>query len=220
MSKDQYPVEDWGLIDYQKALALQESFASLVSEQNIPGKIVLCSHPEVVTLGRATKPDDVFGFQGPVIEISRGGRATYHGPSQLVVYPIVNLGLARAFRPVNDIGAYLRNFETAIVNTLKEFGIESQGRSLQKKSGEEVPAEETGVWVGRRKIASLGIAIRKWVSFHGAALNVDQDAKAFQGLKPCGFTPDTMISMEEVLGHKVDRSRLNPVLLKNLQELL
>ena len=187
---------DWGLIDYEEALTKQLELVEQVAAQNLRGILVFCTHPAVVTLGRATQPGDVFAWDGPVKEISRGGRATYHGPSQLVIYPILNLNISSQNLPAKDIGAYLRIFESCIVKTLKEFGVESQGRSLQKKSEEEIAAEETGVWVGRKKIASLGIAVKKWVAYHGAAINVSEDAKAFKGMNPCGFSSDVMTSLE------------------------
>lgn len=211
-----YKIEDWGLIEYQEALQRQETMTNAIADTEGAGTLIFCSHPPVVTLGRATKPGDVFAWTGPVLEISRGGRATYHGPSQLVIYPILNLARAHDQRPAKDIGVYLRNFEQAIVETLKAYGIESQGRSQQNKAEGETASEETGVWVGRNKIASLGIGVRRWVSFHGAAINLDYDPKAFQGLNPCGFQSSTMISVEQILGRKIDRPEFQADLLKNL----
>jgi lipoyl(octanoyl) transferase len=211
-----YKIEDWGLIEYQEALKRQEELLAQIADSDGRGTLVFCSHLPVVTLGRATKPEDVFAWSGPMLEISRGGRATYHGPSQLVIYPILNLNHAHGHRPAKDIGLYLRNFENAIVETLKTYGIESQGRSQQNKSENEAASDETGVWVGPHKIASLGIGVRRWVSFHGAAINLDYDPRAFQGLNPCGFKASTMISAEQLLGQKIDRPEFQADLLKNL----
>jgi lipoyl(octanoyl) transferase len=215
-----YQIQNWGLIQYPQALELQETIVAEVAEKDLPGVIIFCTHPPVVTLGRGTQEGDVFAWQGPTIEISRGGRATYHGPSQLVIYAIINLNHASSARPAKDVGAFLRNFETAIVKTLKEYGIPSEGRSLKKKSELETATEETGVWVGNQKIASLGIGVRRWVSFHGAAVNLDQDPLAFQGLRPCGFNKETMVSLQQLTGASVDREQFAQRLLSHLGELL
>ncbi|MGZ3690302.1 MAG: lipoyl(octanoyl) transferase LipB [Pseudobdellovibrio sp.] len=213
--------QDWGLIDYQQALDKQLELVDLVSrEPNHPGFLIFCSHPHVVTTGRQTKPEDIFAFKGPIIEVSRGGRATYHGPSQLVVYPIINLKNPRAGRGPQEIRGYLRDFEKAIVLTLKEFGIEAVGKTAQKLEGADAETDETGVWIGHQKIASLGIAVKKWVTYHGAALNVDYDPEAFQGLNPCGFKTSTMTSMETQLNKKIDSTKLKEQLEKNLLLLL
>lgn len=201
--------QDWGLIAYDEALRKQEALVEETAAKKSAGTLVFCTHPPVVTLGRKTQEGDVFGWQGPRIEISRGGRATYHGPSQLLIYPIYNLDFERSLAPKRDIGWYLRNFENAIVDTLAVFGIEAQGRSLQKKSAAETGEDETGVWVGDRKIASLGIGVRKWVCFHGAAINLDRDPLAFQGMRPCGFNRERMVSLEEVTGSAIDRARFS-----------
>lgn len=212
--------EDWGLIDYQQSNARQLEYVEKVAESGQPGYLIFCSHPPVVTLGRGTKAGDVFSWQGSTIEVTRGGRATYHGPSQLVIYPIVNLKMQRHSRKPQEIQGFLRDFEQAIVETLQTYDIQAQGRSLQKKLNETHLEEETGVWLGHQKIASLGIAVKKWITYHGAAINVDYDSSAFQGLKPCGFSTETMISLEQAIDRKVDRgefqSRLKSLLLKRL----
>lgn len=191
----------WGLIDYREALERQEALVETIAREQSLGEVIFCSHPPLVTLGRKTQEGDVFAWEGPVHEISRGGRATYHGPSQLVIYPIVNLNLMPIPR---DIHAYLRGFESAIIRTMASYGIEATHPQLGTDDG----LEKTGVWIGLRKVASLGIAVRKWVSFHGAALNVEQDPTAFCGLKPCGYSAETMVSLEELLGRRLDRSEL------------
>lgn len=212
--------QDWGPINYEKALEIQEQLVEKVAAEKLSGVLVFCTHPPIVTLGRKTEAGDVFAWKGPIKEISRGGRATYHGPSQLVIYPIINLDLSTTNRPQRDIGWYLRTLENAIIDALKAEGITAIGKSLQKKSQTDSGAEETGVWVGNQKIASLGIGVRKWVTFHGAALNVDEDPQAFQGMKPCGFSTETMVSMEKLLGRKVDRSKIQNLLKEKLLEKL
>lgn len=214
-------VLDWGLIDYQQALEKQlQLVEEVIANPEHQGYIVFCSHPHVVTTGRQTKPEDIFAWKGPVVEISRGGRATYHGPSQVVVYPILNLKSPRAGRGAQEIRGYLRDLEKAIVETLKEFGIEAVGKTPQKKLDTDAETDETGVWVGRQKIASLGIAVKRWVTYHGAAINLDYDSQAFQGLNPCGFTSATMTCVETVLNKKISRDLFSLNLQKKLIQIL
>lgn len=208
--------QDWGLIDYEQALNKQLELVEKVAEQKNHGYLVFCTHNPIVTLGRKTQPGDVFSWKGPVKEISRGGRATYHGPSQLVIYPILNMEFAQAQHPQRDIGWFLRSFEKAIVDTLKDYGVEAVGKSLQQKSLNEDASEETGVWVGRQKIGSLGIGVRKWITYHGAAINLDHDPEAFIGMKPCGFNTETMISLEKLLNRKISRPEFSDALMKRL----
>lgn len=206
--------EDWGLIDYEQALQKQTDYVQKVaSDETHPGYLIFCSHPAVVTTGRQTKPDDIFAWNGPVIEVSRGGRATYHGPSQVVAYPILNLKKSRAGRGPQEIRGYIRALEQAIIQTLKSYDVNGQGKTLD--STEKSSLEDTGVWVQNRKIASLGIAVRKWISFHGTAINVTRDTSAFQGLNPCGYKSDTMISLEEILEKQVEISAFKNLLKEN-----
>ena len=214
-------IQDWGLIDYQLALGQQlECLETLSFEPDHPGFLIFCSHPPVVTVGRQTQRDDVFSWPGPIIEVSRGGRATYHGPSQLVVYPILNLKSGRKGRKPQEVRGFLRAFEQAIVETLSEYEIKAIGKTPQKLNDKIFETDETGVWVGSQKIASLGIAVKKWITYHGAAINLDFDAEAYKGLKPCGFSSDTMISVEKLLGKKIDRREFTEKLGLKLAQLL
>lgn len=218
---------DWDLIDYEEALQKQEELVQQVASEKIPGVIVFCSHPHIVTLGRKTQAGDVFAWDGPVKEISRGGRATYHGPSQLLIYPILNLDLESNPTthqwPKHDIGYLLRNLENAIVNTLAIYKIEATGKTYQphrkKDSADDNQNEETGVWIGDKKIASLGISVKNWVSYHGAAINLDFDPKAFQGMNPCGFSKDIMTSIETQIGRKIDREEFKRTIMIELLKL-
>jgi len=208
-------IQDWGLIDYQSAFQRQLDHVDLVSRELARETLIVCTHPPVVTLGRATKPGDVFGWKGETVEVNRGGRATYHGPSQIIVYPILDLN-----QRGRDLHKYMRTLEEAMAATLKEFGIEASGRVKATMVGEDEAVEATGAWVGSKKIASIGIGVRKWISFHGLALNVDFDPQAHRGMNPCGFTSETMTSMEEILGAKPDRSAVQTSLIKHLKSLL
>jgi lipoate-protein ligase B len=182
-------IEDWGSIEYELASRRQLLAVESVGT-GAESILVFCEHPSVVTLGRGVKPGDVFGWAGSTVETSRGGRATYHGPGQIVAYPIINLEASR------DLHAYLRLLEQAIVATLREFQIVAEARTVNL--GPDEPSL-TGVWVGEHKIASIGIAVKKWVTYHGLALNVLDDPLAFQGINPCGFKTEIMTSMQAVL---------------------
>lgn len=204
------PVENWGLVDYREALDRQmkahdEIVGSLASASPLPGKIIFCSHPPVVTLGRKFDPSEIQGWTGETLEVARGGKSTYHGPSQLVCYPILNLS-HEAFGRQRDIGWYLRAVEGSIVRLLEDYGIPSEGRAFKKgeEGTETAGGVETGVWVNGKKIASLGIGIRSWVTFHGAALNLTEDPAAFVGLRPCGFEASIMTNAERVSARKLD----------------
>ena len=219
--KQDFLFQDWGLIDYEKALSQQLQLVEKVADENLRGVLVFCTHPPVVTLGRATKvAEDLQGWRGATVEVSRGGRATYHGPSQLVIYPIINLNYATNHRPAKDIGIYLRNFEQAIVSTLAEFGIFAQGKTYQKKSEHDAETDETGVWIGANKIASLGIAVKRWVTYHGAAVNLEYDPQAFQGLRPCGFSPQVMTCVETQIQKPVNRAQFQSIMQEKLNQAL
>lgn len=148
--------------------------------------LFLVEHPHVITLGRAQKawanvlaPGDV-----EVIAIERGGDATYHGPGQLVAYPVLLLREGE-----RDLHRFLRNIEEGIIRTLARYGVHA---------GREPGA--TGVWIDGRKLASIGIACRRWVIFHGLALNVTTDLSYFQRINPCGFQSGVMTSMAQETG--------------------
>ena len=208
-------IQDWGLIDYARALDRQMALVDLVQQGLAPDTLIFCTHRPVVTLGRGTREGDVFGWQGRTVQVNRGGRATYHGPSQIVVYPILDLS-SRG----RDLHKYFRLLEEALVRTVAEFGISAAGHVPQVSEEGGGAQDATGVWVGSRKLASIGIGVRKWVSFHGLALNVAHDPSAFAGMRPCGFATGTMISMEELLGALVDRERVTAVLRENLLAVL
>lgn len=183
-------LEDWGLIEYESSVARQLALVEEVAA-GAEGRLVLCTHSPIVTLGRGAVAEDMIGWQGAVYESSRGGRATYHGPNQLVLYPVVDLR-----ERSRDIHAYLRRLESATVAALHELGLPSaEARTTQM--GE---LSLTGVWIGARKIASIGIAVRKWVTYHGVAVNLFEDPSAFAGIRPCGFSAEIMTSAERELG--------------------
>lgn len=192
-------VSNWGRVEYETAANRQLKLVDQVAVGSSEETLVLCSHPPVVTLGRGHVASDLVGWNGSTLETSRGGRATYHGPNQQVIYPILNLSNAHHRFATRDLHAYLRALERATVSVLDQFALKAEARAT--KVG-ELPL--TGVWVGDRKIASIGIAVRKWVTYHGVAVNVLDDPSAFQGIRPCGFSRDIMTSVEAELGQAVE----------------
>jgi lipoyl(octanoyl) transferase len=181
-------LRELGRIGYGEALELQRGLVSRRKQGLIPDQLLLLEHPHVVTLGRNAKEknllasEDVLRRAGiSLYPADRGGDVTYHGPGQLVGYPIIDL---REWK--RDVVAYVRAVEQAIIDTLAEFGVEA-GRVDGL----------TGVWTGGRKIAAIGVHISRWVTSHGFALNVHTDLTYFQYIVPCGLTlPVT--SMEQM----------------------
>jgi len=177
-----------GLRDYVEIWNLQRKLVELRTKKAIPDTLILVEHPHVFTVGKAVTdevPNEIGGV--PVIRIERGGHWTYHGPGQLVGYPILDIDARQ-----RDIHGFLRNIEETLIEALAKFSIQA-GRG-----------EQTGVWVGPKKIASIGAAIRNWTSFHGFALNVNTDLQYFHMISPCGFPGSTMTSMQAFLGRKID----------------
>lgn len=187
--------EDWGLVEYKEACARQEELVERVAAGE-EERLIFCTHPPVVTLGRATTAEDLDGWTGSTIETSRGGRATYHGPSQIVIYPILDLRKSHGAFGERDIHLYLRALEDATVDGLKEIGLASPEARDTPVGGISL----TGVWCGKKKIASIGIAVRKWITYHGVAINILNDPQAHKGIRPCGFSPDVMTSVQAELG--------------------
>lgn len=179
-------VLDLGRLDYSKALQLQYDLVARRKVGEVADTLVLVEHDDVVTLGRKTPPESVKSLPLPVFQVDRGGEATYHGPGQLVGYPIFSL-------PDHDVRAFVRLLEGVL--------IASAGRFLVAAARRE---GHPGVWVGDRKLASIGLAVSDWVTYHGFALNVSTDLARFELIRPCGLDPKTMTSMAQVLGREVD----------------
>lgn len=182
-----------GRIDYQEAFALQEDLARRCREEG--DRLLLLEHDPVYTMGRT--PDrsslrDPSQLPHPVVQINRGGQATYHGPGQLVGYPILDLQAHG-----QDLHRYLRALEEVLIEALATFGIQAQRR----------PAL-TGVWVQDRKIASIGVGVRHWISMHGFALNVCGDLSPFEHITPCGIVGVEMTSVEKETGNHVSVERV------------
>jgi lipoate-protein ligase B len=189
-------IEDWGEIPYEEALQSMREYVAARLNHEREDTLILCSHPPVFTLGRklGAAQNLVAVKDIPVVEVERGGDVTYHGPGQQVLYPILQLQEGE-----RDLHKYLRALEESVIQTLAAFGLTGD------RSG------PTGVWVSGRKIASLGIAARRWVVFHGVALNVSLDLSPFFGINPCGLDPTVMTTIERELGHSVDAKQLKDI---------
>jgi lipoyl(octanoyl) transferase len=188
-------------VPYMEAWELQRALAGAVSQGAIPDTIVLLEHPPVVTLGRRT--DETAELHVPadteieVVETDRGGKSTFHGPGQLVCYPILDLK-----RHGRDVKEYVRNLEEALIGTLAALGVE--GARLEGL---------TGVWLERppRKIASIGVHVSRWVTTHGYALNVDLDPAPFTDwITACGLEDATFTTIARELGRPVTVEEVRP----------
>jgi lipoate-protein ligase B len=176
---------DPGRVEYGTALELQRLLAARRAKGEVPDVLILLEHDPVITLGRKTSPENFRSQDVPVFQVERGGDATYHGPGQLVGYPIVKL-------EDHDVRRHVRNIEQALIAAVRMFGIE----------GERLDGHP-GVWVRGKKLASVGVAVTNWVTYHGFALNVNTELSYFSLIRPCGLDPDTMTSMERLRGEKV-----------------
>ncbi|MGB8682901.1 MAG: lipoyl(octanoyl) transferase LipB [Candidatus Binatus sp.] len=182
-------VANLGVLDYDAALAMQSEMLAARIDGRVGDTMLMMEHPHVFTLGRGA--DEGFIVSNtetvPVRRVSRGGQVTYHGPGQLIGYPILKLeGRDR------DVTKYLRCLETAMIDALAKFGIDAGRREKM-----------TGVWVGGRKIASIGIGIRRWTTWHGFALNVSTDLSYFDSIVPCGIEGCRMTSVCEITNRAV-----------------
>lgn len=210
---------NWSTIDYEKAEKDQETLVAERALRKIEDTIIFCTHPPVVTLGRKSKKEeDVKGWSGKIVSSSRGGKATYHGPNQILIYLILSLFQERKNFPSKDIKAYLNGLERCVVKSLREISVLASVSEGSFYDNEKNERDIRGIWVKDKKIASIGISIKNWVTYHGVAINWDKDEKAFQGISPCGWTPDIMTSVEKVLGEKKDRKEFLEILERNLSE--
>jgi len=188
-----------GLIEYKKAWDLQLDLWAKRVEGRLPDLLLFLEHPHVLTLGRRgnrthllASSETLGKLNIPIFHIERGGDVTYHGPGQLVVYPILDLK-EYGWKLVR----YIEQLEEVIIRALSDFGI----------SGNRDPLNR-GVWVDQQKIASVGVAVKRWVSLHGLALNYETDLTYFDLINPCGLQGIRMTSMAKALGTNVSRDRL------------
>ena len=188
-----------GLVPYAEALELQKRLVDLRKAEEIPDQLLLLEHPPVITLGVKARNDRSHVLVSPaalseqgveLFETGRGGDVTYHGPGQLVGYPILDLRPDRC-----DVHRYVRDIEEALIRVVGVFGI-AAGRT----------AGLTGAWVGDDKLAAIGVRISRWVTSHGFALNVGTNLSHFDLIVPCGITGKGVTSMERLLGRPLERA--------------
>jgi lipoyl(octanoyl) transferase len=192
-------VEQLGLVDYADGLRLQSTRVAARKAGAIPDTLLLLEHPHVYTLGRNAKKENLLlsaeqlavrGVQ--VFEIDRGGDVTYHGPGQLVGYPILDLAQHR-----RDIAWYMRSLEEVFIAVGGEYGIQA-----------ERLAGAPGVWVGNDKLVALGVHISRWVTSHGFAFNVNTDLRYFDWIVPCGLRDKGVTSLQRLLGRRVEMAEV------------
>jgi len=193
-----------GRMEYLAALELQETLLALKQRETFADSLLFVEHPHVYTLGRGGDESNVLAAQDvPVHRTSRGGDVTYHGPGQLVVYPIIDL----RSRLRRDVHRYVRNLELAVVQTLQDFGIDGMRRP-----------PFTGIWIEERKIAAIGVAVRRGITFHGLALNVNTDLSYFNRIIPCGLSWADVTSMTRELGTNQNLAEVRERFLHNFAE--
>jgi lipoyl(octanoyl) transferase len=191
-----YETRKLGLTPYAEALVLQEELVARRKRDEIPDQLLLLEHPHVITLGRAANRANVLAddatrarFGVELFETGRGGDVTYHGPGQLVGYPIVKLPPGH-----QDIRRYVRNIQEVLIRAARDFGVEAEPRG----------GDFVGVWVGAEKLAAIGVRISRWVTMHGFAFNVATNLNYFQLIIPCGIRGHGVTSLQKLLGRPVE----------------
>jgi lipoyl(octanoyl) transferase len=192
-------IQDLGLIDYQSAWQLQKQIQQDVIESRLKNTLLLLEHPSVYTAGRRTELKDRPIDDTPVIDVDRGGKITWHGPGQIVGYPILRL------KNATDVVGFVRELESVLIEVCEYFGINA-----------ERYCERSGVWIrdssGDRKIAAIGLRVAKGVTMHGFALNVNPKLSAYEKIIPCGIAGAQVTSFEKELGRTIQISEVKPVL--------
>ena len=187
---DEITVIHSGLQDYLTSLAMQREIHQKVSEGSLSNTLILVEHPSVYTAGRRTSELERPLDGTPVIDVDRGGKITWHGPGQIVGYPIVSL------EKRNEVVGFVRTLEDALIKTLAEFDIR----------GEQI-ADKTGVWIkdqrGERKIAAIGVRVAKGVTMHGFAININPDLSFYDRIVPCGIKDASVTSMAKELNRQI-----------------
>jgi lipoyl(octanoyl) transferase len=207
LTENQLKVTELGVVDYLSAWKLQKQIHQDVLNLQSENTLLLLEHPSVYTAGRRTEILDRPLDDTPVIDVDRGGKITWHGPGQLVGYPIVKL------KNSTDVVGFVRELETALISVCAEFGIKADRY-----------CERSGVWVrddqSDRKIAAIGLRVAKGVTMHGFALNVNPDLSAFEKIIPCGISGAKVTSLSAELGSEITINEVLPVIKKHIQPML
>ncbi len=196
-----WEVLDLGRRPYGEVWALQKELAAARARGERGDALLLVEHEPVYTRGTSARGEPLGPLPHPVLDVERGGQTTYHGPGQLVAYPIIHLA-----RRGLSVGALLRGLEGAVIAVLAGLGLTGQRRD-----------GATGVWCAGKKVASEGVAVKGWVSYHGLALNADVDLAPFAAIRPCGFAPEVMTSLTELTGRRVAAAGLKEPLVRELE---
>jgi lipoyl(octanoyl) transferase len=207
LTENQLKVTELGVVDYLSAWKLQKQIHQDVVNLQTENTLLLLEHPSVYTAGRRTEILDRPLDETLVIDVDRGGKITWHGPGQLVGYPIVKL------KNSTDVVGFVRELETALISVCAEFGIKADRY-----------CERSGVWVrddqSDRKIAAIGLRVAKGVTMHGFALNVNPDLSAFEKIIPCGISGAKVTSLSAELGSEIAINEVLPVIKKHIQPML
>jgi lipoyl(octanoyl) transferase len=207
LTENQLKVTELGVVDYLSAWKLQKQIHQDVLNLQSENTLLLLEHPSVYTAGRRTEILDRPLDDTPVIDVDRGGKITWHGPGQLVGYPIVKL------KNSTDVVGFVRELETALISVCAEFGIKADRY-----------CERSGVWVrddkSDRKIAAIGLRVAKGVTMHGFALNVNPDLSAFEKIIPCGISGAKVTSLSAEIGSEITINEVLPVIKKHIQPML
>ena len=207
LTENQLKVTELGVVDYLSAWKLQKQIHEDVVNLQSKNTLLLLEHPSVYTAGRRTEILDRPLDDTPVIDVDRGGKITWHGPGQLVGYPIIKL------KNSTDVVGFVRELETALISVCAEFGIKADRY-----------CERSGVWVrddkSDRKIAAIGLRVAKGVTMHGFALNINPDLSAYEKIIPCGITGAKVTSLTAELGREVSVNEVLPIIKKHIHPML
>jgi lipoyl(octanoyl) transferase len=197
--------QDLGRLDFLAALSRQEQLIELKQREGIADILLFVEHPHVYTIGRGGDLNNVVATRDvPLHRASRGGDVTYHGPGQLVVYPIIDL----RSKLRREVHRYVRNLEMTAIETLQDFGLEAKRRPPY-----------TGIWIDDRKIAAMGVAVRRGITLHGLALNVNTDLSYFNRIIPCGLSWADVTSMAKELDKELSARNVRESFLRHFADL-
>lgn len=214
MSEAPLTVDDLGTVDYLSTWDRQADLARRRADDAIEDTVLLLQHPPTYTAGKRTQPEDLPTNGLPVVDVDRGGRITWHGPGQLVAYPIVKLA-----DPI-DVVDYVRRIEEAVLATCHDFGLDNVGR-VPGRSGVWLPAGlRHGELVPARKIAALGIRVTRGVTMHGVALNCDNTLDYYNHIVPCGLADTGVTTLSAELGREITVDEATPVFTRHLLDAL
>jgi lipoic acid synthetase/lipoyl(octanoyl) transferase len=198
-SKPSARILELGLVEYDRARSVQLQLVDKRVDGKIEDTFVFVEHPPTITVGRGSQDGNILATAETlqqkgvrVFEVERGGDVTFHGPGQQVIYPIIDLD-----RRGRDLHRFLRDLEQIVIDFLKNYDLR----------GDRVMGR-TGVWVGDKKVCAIGVAVKRWISYHGLALNLDTDLSYFDLINPCGYSPGSVTSLQALIGSPTDRSRV------------